>query len=155
MSVELEILSPTDKPALLGLTSGDLLTAAHTALTELGYVVHIAESHENLLARYGQFQYQIVILEESFGGVLPENNTALATLQNMVMGQRRHSVIILFGDLFESLNPLQAYQQSVHAVVNRTDMDKLALIVQQVVNDNAIFLNVFYDVQTRIAQGKR
>ena len=37
--------------------------------------------------------------------------------------------------------------------INCADMDKLMLILQQVTNDNAIFLNVYRDVQTRIAQG--
>jgi hypothetical protein len=62
---------------------------------------------------------------------------------------------MLFSDSFETLNPMQAFHQSVHAIVNRVDLDKLLLVVQQVVNDNFTFLNVYRDVQSRIAQGKR
>ena len=50
---------------------------------------------------------------------------------------------------------MPAFQQSVHAVVNRVDVDKLMLILQQVVNDNLTFLSVYRDVQSRISQGKR
>jgi hypothetical protein len=35
------------------------------------------------------------------------------------------------------------------------DLDKLMLILQQVVNDNTLFLNTYRDVQRNIAQGKR
>ena len=56
MALEFEILSPEDKPALLGVGSGDLLTISHSALIELGYKVHIAENHEEFLTRFGQFQ---------------------------------------------------------------------------------------------------
>jgi hypothetical protein len=50
---------------------------------------------------------------------------------------------------------MSAFQQSVHATVNRMDLDKLMLIVQQVVNDNTLFLNTYRDVQRNISQGKR
>lgn len=155
MALEFEILSPEDKPALLGVGSGDLLTISHSALIELGYKVHIAENHEEFLTRFGQFQYQVVVLEETFGGVAPEDNTALKTLQQMPMNQRRHAVILLLGESFETLNALQAFQQSVHAVINRGDMDKAQLIFQQVVNDATAFLHVYRSTQEKLTQTGR
>jgi len=62
---------------------------------------------------------------------------------------------MLVSDVLPSLDSMHAFHQSVHAVINRADMDKLMLIIQQVTNDNAIFLSVYRDVQTRIFQGKR
>lgn len=155
MALEFEILSPDDKPALLGVSSGDLLTISHSALIELGYKVHIAENHEEFLTRFGQFQYQVVVLEETFGGVLPEENTALKTLQQMPMNQRRHAVILLLGEEFETLNPMQAFRHSVHAVVNRADMDKAQLIFQQVVSDVTAFLHVYRSTQDKLSMAGR
>ena len=155
MALELEFLSPLDKPALLGITAQDVQEHARAALAEIGYKVHIAGTHEEFLERFGRVQYQVVIIEEAFGGVLPEQNVALTSLQGMNMALRRHATVVLLGDVFETLNPLQAFQQSVHAVINRVDADKLSLILQQVINDNALFLNVYRDVQARISQGKR
>ena len=155
MSLEMEFLSPLDKPALLAISSPDLVVAARSALTEIGYKVHETSTSPEFLDRFGRIQYQVVIIEESFGGVLPEQNVALTTLQQMQMQLRRHAAIVLLGDLFETLHPMQAFQQSVHAVVNRMDAGKLSLILQQVINDNATFLNTYRDVQARLAQGKR
>jgi DNA-binding NtrC family response regulator len=155
MALEVEFLSPTDKPALLGLTTPDALAAAQSALQEMGYKVHTAESHEHFLARFSQVQYQVVVLEENFGGLPKDQNTALSTLQWMSMPLRRHATVVLIGDLFQTLAPLQAFQQSVHAVVNRTDLAQLKTILMQVINDNVLFLNTFRDVQARIAEGKR
>lgn len=152
MSLELELLSPGDKPALLGVSSGDLLTISHSALIELGYKVHISENHEEFLTRFGQYPYQVVILEETFGGVVPEENAALNELRLMPMNQRRHSVVILLGDNFETLNPMEAFRQSVHAVVNRADMDKAPLILQQVVSDVTSFLHIYRGVQERMVE---
>lgn len=155
MPLDLEILAPGDRPVLLGVSSKDVLDYAEGVFDQMGYKVHSAATHDEFLERYGRVQYEIVFLEDSFGGVPWTQNKALTTLQSMPMNLRRHSTVMLFSDTLETLNPMQAFHQSVHAIVNRVDLDKLLLVVQQVVNDNLTFLNVYRDVQTRIAQGKR
>jgi PleD family two-component response regulator len=155
MSLDLEILSPTDRPVLLGISSPDILDYASGVLDQMGYKVHTAVTHEEFLDRFARVQYEIVLLEDTFGGVLPDQNQALLTLQQMPMALRRHATVLLLSDTFQSLNSLAAFQQSVHATINRMDLDKLMLILQQVVNDNTLFLNTYRDVQRGIAQGKR
>ncbi len=155
MALEFEILAPGDRPALLGISSPDVLDYAQGVLDQMGYKVHSATSHDEFLERFGRVQYEFVFLEDSFGGVVPSQNRSLLTLQQMPMSLRRHSTILLLSDTLETLNSMHAFQQSVHAIVNRVDLDKLLLLIQQVVNDNLTFLSVYRDVQTRIAQGKR
>jgi hypothetical protein len=155
MGLDFEILAPGDRPALLGISSRDVLDYAEGVLSQMGYKVHSASTHDEFLERYGRVQYEFVFLEDRFGGVLPEQNKALSTLQSMPMGLRRHSTVLLLSDSLETLNSLHAFQQSVHAIVNRVDLDKLLLLIQQVVNDNLTFLSVYRDVQSRINQGKR
>jgi hypothetical protein len=155
MPLDLEILAPGDRPILLGVSSKDVLDYAEGVFDQMGYKVHVAATHDEFLERYGRVQYEIVFVEDSFGGVPWTQNKALTTLQTMPMALRRHSTVMLFSDTLETLNPMQAFHQSVHAIVNRVDLDKLLLVVQQVVNDNMTFLNVYRDVQGRIAQGKR
>lgn len=155
MALELEILEPGDRPALLGISSPDVRDYAEGVFEQMGYKVHTAGTHDEFIERFGRVQYEIVFLEDAFGQVAAAENKALTTLQSMPMNLRRHSTVMLFSDSLETLNPMQAFQHSVHAVVNRVDLDKLLLVVQQVVNDNLTFLNVYRDVQSRIAQGKR
>lgn len=155
MSLDLEILAPTDRPVLLGISSPDVLEYARGVLDQMGYKVHTAVNDEEFLDRFARVQYEIILLEDSFGGVLPEQNQSLLTLQLMPMAQRRHATVLLLSDTIPSLDAMQAFHQSVHATINRADLDKLMLIVQQVVNDNTLFLNTYRDVQGRIAQGKR
>lgn len=153
--MELDFLTPEDKPALLGLTDTELSVGAKLALGEMGYKVHSAATHEEFLQRFGQVQYQVVVLEENFGGVAPSQNVALTTLQWMSMPSRRHATIILIGQGFQSLHPMQAYQQSVHAVVNISDAGNLKPIFEQVVHSTNLFFNTFRDVQAKLAEGKR
>jgi hypothetical protein len=120
----------------------------------MGYKVRSANTGEEFIERFGRVQYELTIIQDSFGLVDGEN-VALKTLQGMAMSLRRHSTVVLLSDSLPTLEPMPAFQQSVHAIVNRVDVDKLMLILQQVVNDNLTFLGVYRDVQNRIAQGKR
>jgi hypothetical protein len=151
---EFDFIRPTDKPALLALSTPELLASARSVLHEMDYKVHSATEHEDFVNRFGQIAYQVTIIEDRFSCVAIEENLALMRLQYLPMGQRHHSVVLLIGESFQSLNTMQAFQQSVHAVINPADMPSLKQILQQVLAENDLFLSVYRDTQTRIAQGK-
>ena len=151
MSVELEFLTASDKPALLGLSTAELQETAKTALDQLGFKVHTAVNHGEFLHKFAQVPYQIVILEELFSANSPEENESLSVLQRMPMNLRRHSVFVLFGFNLATFNPMQAYQQGVHAVVNPSEMFLLIQLIQKAIADNDMFLHTFREVQRRLA----
>jgi len=151
MSVELEFLTASDKPALLGLSTPELQDTAKTALDQLGFKVHTAVNHGEFLHKFAQVPYQIVILEELFSANTPEENESLAVLQRMPMNLRRHAVFVLFGFNLATFNPMQAYQQGVHAVVNPSEMFLLIQLIQKAIADNDMFLHTFREVQRRLA----
>jgi hypothetical protein len=155
MATDFEFISPDDKPALLGLSSPEWLAKGRSTLTELDYKTHVASNQDDFLVRFNRTRYHIALLEESFAVASPAHNIALVRLMQMPMSQRRHAVIFLLGDRFQTLNPLQAFQFSVHAVVNRSEIDKLKPIVQQTVAEHDLFLQIFRDAQLQItAWGK-
>ena len=159
MAYELEFIGPNDKPALLALSTPEWLDAARNVLAEIGYKVHAASHHDDFTLRFGRIQYQLVIIEELFASSTPEENLTLQYIQQMPMPQRRHTIFILLGSSFSTLSAMQAFQQSVHAVVNREELGLLGAnilgpIVQRIVGDNDLFFNVYRDTQLRIVQGK-
>jgi hypothetical protein len=156
---EAEFIGLNDKPALLAISAPEWLDAAKTVLSENGYKVHAASNHDDFIVRFGRIQYQLVLIEELFASNAPEENVTLRYIQHMPMVQRRHAVFILLGNSFSTLNTLQAFQQSVHAVVNRDEMallgpNILGPIVQRVAADNDLFLHVYRDTQLQIVQGR-
>jgi hypothetical protein len=158
MSNEFEFIGPNDKPALLALSTPEWLDAARNVLTEIGYKVHAASNHDDFINRFGRLQYQVILLEELFASNTPEENVTLQYIQQMPMAQRRHAVFVLLGSGFATLNAMQAFQYSVHAIVNREELALLGAsilgpIVQRVVSDNDLFLHLFRDTLYRIAQG--
>lgn len=154
MAEKFDFITATDKPALVAFSNPELLQAAKTALQELGYKVHTAATHGDFMIRFSQIRYQIVILEELFCANSLAENTTLRALQQMPMNQRRHATIILIGDSFQTFTPMQAFQQSVHAVINPSELFLLRQLIEKAVADNAMFMHNFRMVQERLITGK-
>lgn len=154
MTPQFEFLDPNDKPALLGISNQDLLTECRSALEEMGYKTHIAHNHGEFDLRFAQVKYQVVVLEEAFEAFGAADNYSLQSLQTAAMIQRRHATIFLIGPSFQSLNPFQAFAQSVHAVINPVDLPSLKAIFKQIIGDTEMFLHVYRDTALRVATGK-
>ena len=150
MPNKFDFVSATDKPALLAFSTPEWLEAAKTALRELGYKVHTAATHSDFIVRFGQAHYQVVVVEELFGANTIEENLTLKALQEMPVNQRRHATIILLGDSFQTFTPMEAFKQSVHAVINSSEMFLLKQLVEKAVADNDLFLHSFREVQSRV-----
>jgi hypothetical protein len=67
----------------------------------------------------------------------------------MPMNQRRHATVILFGNDFQTFTPLQAFQQSVHAVINSSELFLLKQLIEKAVADNSLFLHSFREAQNQ------
>ena len=150
MNGSFDFVSSDDKPALIAFSTPEWLETAKGALVELGYKVHTAATHTDFLVRFGQVRYQVVIIEELFGANSIEENLTLKSLQQMQVSQRRHATIILLGDSFQTFVPMEAFKQSVHAVVNSSEMFLLRQLVEKAVADNDVFQHSYRDVQHRV-----
>jgi hypothetical protein len=151
MSPDFDFLTPTDKPAIIGLSSVELQESARAALDQLGYKVHTAVNHGEFLHKFSQVPYQVVVIEELFAATTPEDNESLLALRRMPMSSRRHATVLLFGYNMATFNPMQAFQQCVHAVINPSEMFLLIQLVQKAVADNDMFLHTFREAQERLA----
>ena len=151
MSQTFDFVSNEDKPALIAFSSPEWLEEARTALVELGYKVHTAATHSDFLMRFSQAHYQVVLVEELFGANTPDENVTLKVLKNMPVNQRRHATILLIGNSFQTFTPMEAFKNSVHAVINSSEMFLLKQLVEKAVADNSLFLQSYREVQNRIA----
>jgi DNA-binding NtrC family response regulator len=150
MAEEFDFISATDKPALLAFSTPEWMESARAALNELGYKVHTAATHSDFLIRFSQFHYQVVIIEELFAANSMAENETLRMVQHMPMSQRRHATIILFGASFQTFTPMQAFQQSVHAVINPSEIFLLRQLIEKAVSDNSFFLHSYREAQATL-----
>ena len=154
MADEFDFVSASDRPALLALCTPEYLDASKQALTELGYKVHTAATHGDFENRFSQFQYEVVIIEELFAANSLAENETLRTVQNMLMNQRRHATIILLSQTLQTFNPMLAFQQSVHAIINVGELPLLNQLIEKAVADNTMFLRRFRETQARVTHEK-
>lgn len=150
MTDRFEFIGANDKPALLAFSTPEWLDAVRNSVQELGYKVHTAATHSDFLIRFSQARYQLVVLEECFAANAIEENMTLRSLQSMPASQRRHATVILFGNSFQTFTPMQAFQQSVHAVINSSELFLLKQLIEKAVGDNSMFLHSFREVQARV-----
>lgn len=149
---EFEIIGPSDQAALLAISTPEIVAAVRTALTEIGYKVHVVESHEQFDFRYNQTNYAVVVIEETFAGADSLENPSLRMMQNLPMSQRRHSTVFLLGPSMETMNTMQAFAQSVHCVLNVSELPMFSELVQKTMAENELFLTSFRDIQRRVHQ---
>ncbi len=150
MTGSFDFVSTEDKPALIAFSTPEWLETAKTALHELGYKVHTAATHSDFLVRFGQVHYQVVIVEELFGANTVDENLTLKALQTMPVNQRRHATVLLLGGSFQTFMPMEAFKQSVHAVINSSELFLLKQLVEKAVVENNLLLHSFREVQNRV-----
>ncbi|HWF17939.1 MAG TPA: hypothetical protein VG754_01650 [Verrucomicrobiae bacterium] len=150
MSDEFDFIGAADKPALLAFSTPDWLEMARGALLELGYKIHTAATHSDFLIRFTQVRYQVVIIEELFAANTLEENLTLINVQNMPMNQRRHAAVILLGNSFQTFTPMQAFQFSVSAVINASEIFLLKQLVEKSVADHTFFFHSFREAQSSL-----
>jgi len=151
---DFDFIGQNDHPALLALSNIDVLTMAKADLAGMGYKVHAAHTSEQFESRYYMVNYEIVVIEETFAGSSTFDNPSLRLLQSMPMQFRRHAAIILVGESYETMNSMQAFGQSVHAVVNYADVANLSQVIQKTVAENDLFLNAYREAQNRVLHHK-
>jgi len=152
MSEEFDFIGPNDLPALVAVSTPAVQADVKAVLLEMGYKVHVVETHLQFQTRYQQINYQVVVIENPFAGTPAEDNASLQFLQQLPMIQRRHAVFFLLGGSYETLNTLQAFAQSVHCVVNYTETPMIGQLIQNPVAENNLFLGTFRETQLRVHQ---
>src|SRR5262245_53113239 len=95
---------------------------AKATLKELGYKFHTAETSELAIERIRYTDYDCIFLQESFAGSSLRSNAVLNYLTALPMAQRRYWFVCLIGPSFKTLDAMQAFGQSVHLVLNPSDL---------------------------------
>ncbi len=149
---DFDIIGPNDEPALVAVSTPEVIAIVKPALAEIGYKVHMAEHFEQFETRYSQINYRVVVIEEFFAGSDSLVNPTLQMVQDLPMPLRRHAVFFLIGQTMETLNALQAFAASVHCMINYAELHMFPDLVRKTVTENDMFLTTYRDTQRRVYQ---
>jgi hypothetical protein len=122
-------------------------------LREMGFKFQTADTPETALERIRCTTYDCIMLHENFAGSTQQSNAVHRFLTGLPMAQRRYSFVCLIGPSFKTLDAMQAFVQSVHLVVNPSDLRNLAAILKKGLAEFELLYQAYK--ATLIAVGER
>jgi hypothetical protein len=123
-----------DKTALI-CADPNTIEAINVTLDDLGFKFHTPETPEFAIERMRYTNYDCIIVHENFAGSSLRSNAVLNYLSRLPMAQRRNSFTCLVGTSFKTLDAMQAFAESVHLVLNPTDLPNFSPILKKGLSD--------------------
>ena len=129
-------------------------------LKDLEFKTRTVETVDAAIDRMRYTNFDCIMLQETFAGSTLKTNTVLRFLASLPMAQRRNSFICLIGESFKTLDAMQAFAQSVHVVVNPSDMPNLTAILKKGLAEFEMMYRVYrvsleLQVDRRVGGGRR
>ena len=131
------------RTALVCEDDAEFKSAIRTALEGLKYRVEFAAGADDAFEKLKFNQYEIIVLNECFGGTAPGNNALYKFLQFMPMSARRSIFLALIGKDFKTGDNMTAFAKSSNITVNEKDIPDLKAILKKSIADNNRFYKVF------------
>ncbi|MBF0343619.1 MAG: hypothetical protein HQL06_05235 [Nitrospirae bacterium] len=122
------------------------------ALRELRYNIRVASDIEDVYDRLRYERFDVIVLNDNFGGGSSDNNEILEFIQTMPIAERRRIFVALVGNEYKSLDNMMAFAKSVNVVINNNDFANLKAMLKRAITDNDNFYRVFKGVLTELGK---
>lgn len=113
------------------------------SLKKIQYIVTPVKTGDDGLKKLQFNFYDLVVINERFGGADPADNAILKAIEPMTMDVRRRMFVVLVGKNFKTLDHMAAFARSVDIVVNEADFANFELILRKAMKDNETFYRLF------------
>lgn len=137
--------------ALVCIKDKDISEFLTQALKGMDFEISQAQSDQDALEKMKFSQFDIIFIEEGFGGSLRDDRV-LAEIQAMPPVQRRKIFVALVGDKWETGDEMLGFTLSVNLLVNKGNLGQIKDCLPKFISQNKKFYKVFHDCQ--IALGK-
>ena len=141
----LHLIETGDKTALLCIGDQALSERIGQVVRELGYHVVVAQKPSSALSRLNYDQYDLIVLDENYGGADWSKNPVLLHLQRLPMPVRRKSFLCLLSEQAVTLDHMAAFRFGANLILNFRDVEKMQVVLERVVKDHEAFYAVFND----------
>jgi hypothetical protein len=124
-----------------------------SALKELGYRVSVGTDPKDVLEKMRFTHYDVIVLNEEFGGGPPSENPVLSHIQPMPIVTRRNIFFTLIGKQYTTLDNMMAFSKSANLVINQKDLFHIKNILRKSISDNDRFYKVFKETLKALGKG--
>lgn len=140
-----DIFEPGDLTALVCVEQPDPQQKIVQHLTSMDYKVHTGLFAEDVSLKIRSHQYDVVFIDENFGGLPISQNPVLAEVIQLPTSQRRNQFIILIGNTVMTNDEMSAFIFSVDLVFNVGDLANLKPVLRRGVTRQREFYHAFKD----------
>jgi CheY-like chemotaxis protein len=114
-------------------------------LRQLDFFVSTAFSPKEALEKLHRNQYDVVVLDEVYGGTKLAENAVLQHFQFLPMHSRRHLFLCLLSENLPTLERMVAFRLGVDMILNVKDVDKAKVMFVRSMKEYKHFYRVFAD----------
>jgi hypothetical protein len=138
---EMDMLQEGSKRALV--CDPDNYSIYATVLKKTGYTISKVDTALDAINKIEANEYQLIILNEGFGGGSLDKNAVHKLLCQMNMDKRRWIFVVLISSKQRTLDNMAAFCLSVNMVINPSDFGNFELILKKAINEHETFYHVF------------
>jgi hypothetical protein len=144
-----DIFEPGDLTALICVEEPEYQQHLVDQLSSLDYKIHVGLFPEDISLKLKTHVYDVVIVEETFGGVPLQNNQVLFEAIHLPGVQRRTQFLVLIGTTVMTNDEMMAFIYSVDLCFNVNDLANLKPVLRRGVTRQKDFFHIFIEeVQT-------
>jgi DNA-binding response OmpR family regulator len=145
----LHLIEAGDRTALVCITGQALSETVAQVVQKLNYHVVVAQNSASALSRIDRDHYQLIVLEEGYGGTDLSTNPVLLYLQRLPMAVRRKSFLCLLSEQTPTLDHMAAFRIGVNLILKVADVEKMPLLLDRLIKDHEAFYAAFINELTK------
>ena len=145
-----DIFEPGDLTALVCIDQPEYQQGVVDQLSSMDYKLHVGLFPEDISLKLRTHVYDVVVIDEHFGGCYLGNNTVLYEAINLPTTQRRGQFLVLIGTSVMTNDEMMAFIYSVDLCFNVNDLNNLKPVLRRGVARQKEFFHVFIE-QVRVA----
>jgi hypothetical protein len=140
-----DIFEPGDLTALVCVEEPEYQQHLVDQLSSMDYKIHVGLFVEDISLKLKTHVYDVVIIEESFGGVPLQNNQVLYEAIHLPGVQRRSQFLVLIGSSVMTNDEMMAFIFSVDLCFNVNDLANLKPVLRRGVARQKDFFHAFIE----------
>jgi CheY-like chemotaxis protein len=122
-------------------------------LKEMDYQITEASSSKDALRNMRYHAYDLIVVHETFDMEDGDDeNNVLIYLNSLSMPVRRNIFVVLLSNRYRTTDNMAAFNKSVNMIINTQSLDDLENVMNRGIAINAVFYNVFKEVQRRVGR---
>lgn len=138
-----DIFEPGDMTALVCIDQPEYQEPISSHLSSMDYKIHVGLFEEDISLKLKTHVYDIVVIDEHFGGCMLHSNRVLYEATHLPVSQRRNQFLLLIGTSVMTNDEMMAFIFSVDLCFNVNDLANLKPVLRRGVARQRDFFHAY------------